>query len=438
MSRQVTSRNPTSTAQISRWKQIFAALRCMLSTGVFVGIGIAANVADSMLIWALSLAALVALINSWSGAQKAIAISDANFDANFDAAVDANSVRVYPAWLLFAAAWLLFLGDLISAAVAALGVAGYLLSGLHIEPLWLVPTALIVVLVLTLTVWKGQRYTRFARFALVIAGLSLLGLILAGLPRITQFNEFDGIATAASSSPVGALLQATALLIAAYTSSENWPPGHTFQAAQRTQVSLSVVLLLGWLLYVAVAIVGINAAGVSVLGDAVVAHAAPLITVMQNLALPGGVYFISLGAIAAMTGMIGLLLPQLADRLIELSRPVRSPAVQMSGNPLWFNPTSALLLVCAALGCIVLVGDVQTIWAFAAFAFLMHAALVHWMVFRQPSRLRLYPRGLSAVGAAGCLFLVFWLEWQVWLVGLGLTALGLIWRGIMQWSEEQE
>jgi basic amino acid/polyamine antiporter, APA family len=96
-----------------------------------------------------------------------------------------------------------------------------------------------------------------------------------------------------------------------------------------------------------------------------------------------------------------------------------------------------LVGVILMIGCMLLVGEVRTIWSFSAFAFLMHTALTFWVALQQ-TQSRLYPRWLDGIGLAACLGLAFSVEWNVWLVSLSLIALGLIWRGVMHWSNEEE
>lgn len=41
---------------------------------------------------------------------------------------------------------------------------------------------------------------------------------------------------------------------------------------------------------------------------------------------------------------------------------------------------------------------------------------------------RLYSPLFAWGGLVGCLFLAFWVDWQIWLTGLGLIAVGLLWH----------
>lgn len=414
----------------SFWKQVVLGLSLIWGTGAFIGIAIAADVAASGVLWALTLAALIALGNAWNEVQQGITPVDSAYPPAY-----------HPAWLQFAADSTLFLAKLTSAATAALGLAGYFLNGLHqTDPMWIAPTALIAIIGLTLVTLRRPPNPKFP-LPLIVAAVALLGLILAGLPVAIRLSNSEVVApTTDTSSPleIASLLQATALMAAAYTGYEGWMPRQALQAAKQTLAAISIAVSLTWLLYLGVAFVGISAVGASVFGSAVIAHAAPLITVMQTLALPGGVYLIAIAGVVALTCMLLRLLPQLTNQLIKLNqalnRPGFAPNDEVATN---LAPVLSLKWISVALSCILLVGDVKILWSFSAFAFLIHAALMHWIALRYPLQPNLYPSWLSWIGFATCLFLAFWVDWSVWLVGLGGVALALVWRGMMHWSQQE-
>lgn len=84
-------------------------------------------------------------------------------------------------------------------------------------------------------------------------------------------------------------------------------------------------------------------------------------------------------------------------------------------------------VVVMALSCI---GSVKATWSFSAFTVLVYYAITNLAALRLPPADRIYPRGFAWSGLGACLFLAFWVEWQIWAVGLGLVAFGLAWHGI--------
>ncbi|MEQ9549353.1 MAG: hypothetical protein RIM23_07020 [Coleofasciculus sp. G3-WIS-01] len=57
--------------------------------------------------------------------------------------------------------------------------------------------------------------------------------------------------------------------------------------------------------------------------------------------------------------------------------------------------------------------------------------LTNLCALRLSAQERLYPKWIAGVGLAGCLVLAFWVEQQIWLVGLGLIVAGLAWKTIV-------
>lgn len=417
---------PEAVSPPNFWEQIVCGIGLVWSMGVFLGIGVAADGTASGIVWALTLAALIALINSWSTVQQ-VALSDID-------------PLLTPIWLQFTADSTLFLAKLTFAATAALGLAGYLLNGLHpVDPIWLIPTGLVAIVGLTRIALHRQMSLKWSYLALTVVAAAVLSLIATGLLAVVQSNGravFSLATIIGSPLAIAPLLQATALMTVAYIGCETLGLGWNFRSVKPTW-GVAAAISLTWLLYLGVALISINAVGASVLSSAIVAHAAPLTIVMQSLALPGGVPLIAMGGVIAMASMFLRLLSQLTHQLIDLNQALRRPSPVQSLETL-LSPAAAVRWLSLVLSCILLIGDVKTLWAFSAFAFLIHSALIHWIAYRYALQFNPYIRWLSGIGGVICLFLAFWVDWSVWLVSLGLLALGLVWRGMMHWSDEQE
>ncbi len=321
-----------------------------------------------------------------------------------------------------------------------LGLAGYLLNSLQqTEPFWLVPTAIASLVFLVIAAIQRRTVTRFSQIGVIVGVIALLSLVGLGFPQVLQSHEalLDWAAPFGRFLPTP-FLQATALMTVAYTGFESLLPQPILASVQQSLKATGWTIGLIWLLLFSVAIVSISTVGTTVLGSAVQAHAAPLAIVMRQLAFPGGVILMTLGAIATLAGTVLALLPKLADRLVLFTQPIdRSATWRLQRASMMLSPRAAWILVAVAIGCITLVGDVQLLWSFSAVMFLIHYALVHLRAW-QYRQIRLYQRWLNGIGLGGCLFLIFWLDWTVWLVCLGLVALGVLWYGMTQWSEEEE
>lgn len=410
----------------------------MVGTGIFVGLGIALEIAAAGIVVALTLAALLALVNRYTVQPTVQQITrSADLDASL---VDPDW---HSDWLQFTASWTLFLARLTAAATAALGIAGYLWSGLQLtDPIWLMPIALVAVTILTVVPFRVRSHPQ-ARISVILAAVALLGLILAGLPNGVRPPNLGIQPLDASQSfghfisPLANLLQAAALMSVAYAGYESLPN----QTVNRHLKASSLAIVLAGLLYLGVAIVSLSALGAlgALSENTVEIQVAPLLKVMQSLDLPGGIYLMVLGAVIAMASTVLQLFPLLVSGVLKLSDSGFSAASRFSAalttqTEMRLSPRFVKLLVSIALGCIVLVGDVKTIWSFSAFTFLLHTALLHWITLRQRSSG--HPRWINQLGGFACLFLAFWVNWDVWLVSLGLVALALIWRGIQYYSTD--
>jgi APA family basic amino acid/polyamine antiporter len=94
------------------------------------------------------------------------------------------------------------------------------------------------------------------------------------------------------------------------------------------------------------------------------------------------------------------------------------------------TPYWAVLAVGALVAGIAVVGDVRTTWSFSAFSVLIYYALTNLAALRMPAGERRYPRFVAVVGLSACLALAFWVDRTVWIVGLGLVAVGLVWHAV--------
>ncbi|MBF1999705.1 MAG: hypothetical protein IGS38_03195 [Synechococcales cyanobacterium M58_A2018_015] len=429
----------------------------LLAMGLFVGLGIAAGAAGSALMGSLVLAGGVALINGASIAQLAVAQGSLPLLEGDEPLPPFPTLRP---WLQFTAHWLLFLFRFTTAAVAALGVAGYGLSAARIDIVWLVPLALLVTLLGTIGVWRcsaprtlddatvnatSRTLLKLRLGSVIVAGLALLLLLVAGWMWMLRLGLPIGLPSSAHPVSWVAGLQSTALLLSFYGGYETILrlPVHPV-SSRLLPIAIGLIAGLSLILSLGIALVGLGVVGAPVLASAVTADVAPLLAIVRGLGVhPGWTYGL---AIAAILVMLTLLLEHIHTLAIALPSLVHPEWVDpLSRNPKR-NPDSrtahsasaqwAVALVGVAIACLVLVGEVETIWAFSAFTMLFYNAITHFAVLHLPNATRLYPRWLAVLGLGVCLGLVGWLQWDVWLVGLGLISLGLIWRGISQWADD--
>ena len=434
-------------------------LGSIIGTGVFVSIGIATEIAGPAVILAMAIAAIVATCNGLNSAQLAAShsVSGGTYEYGY---------KYLTPWLGFTAGWMFLLAKTASASTAALGFASYLLNatGLTGRGL-LIPTALAAVVVLTLVVLSGIRRSNVANIVIVsITLLSLAFFIVSGLPAV----DIDNM-TPFFKGSMATVLHASALMFVAYTGygriatmgEEAREPRKTIPRA------MIITMVITMLLYMAVATVAVGTVGAEVLFQSLIgiytqlppplhiyyhipvqgtyltemttaitsatqAQAGPLEVAVRSFGIPGGTQIVAVGAITAMLGVLLNLILGLSRVLLAMGRRRDMPRILAGLNHSGTTPAVAVLVVGIAIAGLVLIGDVKTTWSFSAFTVLIYYAVTNLAALRLPAHERLYPKWLAWVGLAACIFLAFWVEQQIWQVGLALIFSGLIWHTAAQ------
>lgn len=408
---------------------IFMGLGAILGTGVFVSIGIAAGVAGPAVIPAIALAALLALCNALSAAQLAAAhpVSGGTYEYGY---------RYLNPWWGFSAGWMFLCAKSASAATAGLGFAGYLLYLLGVDEGWIVPTALAAVLALTIVVLAGMRRSNRTNVAIVAVTLLTLGVfVLVGLPGIIVSGGLR-LWQSAADQPLDApsLFYATALMFVAFTGYGRIATlGEEVHDPRRTiPRAIIATLAVSALVYMAVAVVAVGTIGAEALGAATAGEAAPLQRAAAALAMPGIEWIVALGAITAMLGVLLNLILGLSRVLLAMGRRGDMPGALARLDRTNRSPYVAVLVVGVIVLTLTTLGSVETTWAFSAFTVLVYYAITNLAALRLPAEARLYPRVFAWAGLLGCLGLAFWVDQKIWLAGLALLVLGLIWHRVAQ------
>jgi APA family basic amino acid/polyamine antiporter len=407
---------------------VLLGLGSILGTGIFVSIGIAAGVAGPAVILAVTLAAAVATFNGLSSAQLASShpVSGGTYEYGY---------RYLNPTLGFAAGWMFLSAKSASAATAALGFAGYVLnafggSGRVVR----VALAVAAIVLLTAVVASGMR--RSNRTNTVIVSLTLIALVafvITGVPsavdgageNLSRFFTSEG-------DSFRRLLHATALMFVAYTGYGRIATlGEEVREPRRSIPQAIVITLLATMaLYVAVTFVAVAAAGAPGLAEATRDATAPLEVLARGFGVSGVAWLVAVGAITAMLGVLLNLLLGLSRVLLAMSRRGDMPRglARLEGGQA--SPRRAVLAVGAIIALLAMTGSVKTTWSFSAFTVLVYYALTNLAALRLPAEVRLYPRWVPGSGLVCCLGLAFWVEPRIWLAGLGLIAVGVVWHTI--------
>jgi basic amino acid/polyamine antiporter, APA family len=387
---------------------VMMGLGSMIGTGVFVSIAFAAEVAGPDVILAIAIAAAVATCNALSSAQLAAnhPVSGGTYEYGY---------RYLRPWLGFSAGWMFLCAKTASAAAAALGFSGYLLSALRQDEAWLPYLAAATVTVIVVVVLAGIRTSSRVNVVIVsITLLALLAFVWAGAPEVDP-RRFR------FSLDLQTLPRATALMFVAYTGygriatlgEEVVEPRRTIPRAIIATLAISLALYLA----VAAVYVGADAAGDGQkigIGQ----QAAPLEIAARGFSL--NVHW--LVAVGAMTAMLGVLL----NLLLGLSRVVLAMGRRGDMPRCAAKLPVAVISVGIVIAGMAFFGNIKTTWSFSAFTVLVYYAVTNLAAIRLSPQQRLFSPLWAWGGLLACAALAFSVEMSVWMLGVGLLAVGLL------------
>lgn len=399
-------------------------LGSIIGTGIFVSVGISAGIAGPAVLLAIIGGGLIAACNGLSSAQLAAnhPVSGGTYEYGY---------RYLNHRLGFLAGWVFLLAKSASAATAALGFAGYLLSALG-RPAsgLLVPIALAAILVLTLVVLGGIRRSNTAN--IIIVALALLALaifIISGFFALDRAN-LQPFWPETGHGELAALMQATALMFVAFTGYGRIATlgEEVRQPRQTIPRAIILTLVITVILYLLVTLVGVGTIGSAALAEAADTRAAPLEAAAETFGLPVVPGLVALGAIVAMLGVLLNLILGLSRVVLAMGRRHDLPPAVARLNQAQTTPYLAVIFTGLGIAALALIGSVRLAWSFSAFTVLVYYAITNLAALRLPASERLFPRIIAWAGLAASLFTAFWVEPRVWIAGLILIALGLVWH----------
>jgi len=132
--------------------------------------------------------------------------------------------------------------------------------------------------------------------------------------------------------------------------------------------------------------------------------------------------------VTAMAGVLLNLLLGLSRVLLAMARRREMPSALDRVSERTSSPTRAVWTIGALIGALVLLGDIRTTWSFSAFTVLVYYGLTNLAALRLPPEARRFPRWIAVSGLIACFGLAFFVEVAVWLAGIGLIVVGLVWR----------
>jgi APA family basic amino acid/polyamine antiporter len=272
----------------------------------------------------------------------------------------------------------------------------------------------------------------------IIVSVTILALVLfvgGGLPSLREMGTEHllpllGGGVDQERGPIPSLLYATALMFVAYTGygriatlgEEVRDPGRTIPRAIVLTLAVSATL------YVTVGLVAVGSVGSGFLARATSGEAAPLEVVAGTFALPGVAGVVALGAITAMLGVSLNLILGLSRVLLAMGRRGDMPRVVARLDEERTTPWVAVSVIGILVAGLASVGSVEITWSFSAFTVLLYYAITNLAALQLSPEERLFPRAFAWAGLFGCLFLAFWVDLVILVIGLALVGAGLLWH----------
>lgn len=411
---------------VGLWGATMMGLGSILGTGVFVSIGVATGATGPSVVFAIILAALVATCNALSSAQLAAShpVSGGTYEYGYR--------YLHPA-LGFTAGWMFLCAKTASAATAALGFAGYFLHLLGFRTVSIIPIAVAIVVLLTLIALSGIKRSNKTNIVIVcVTLLSLSAFIVFGFPMVLQTGGYNlrPFFPNITGGGLGNFLYATALMFVAYTGY-----GRIATLGEEVKEPESVIpkaiiltLVVSAALYILVAVTAIGSVGSIELASVTESRATPLETAANAMNFPGLAKFIALGACTAMLGVLLNLILGLSRVVLAMGRQHDLPDIFAFVSSKGRTPVAAVIGIGIIIASLVLLGSVETTWSFSAFTVLVYYSITNLAALYLPEEQRMYPRYIAVTGLVTCSFLAFWVPLAIWLAGLFLIFLGLIWH----------
>jgi APA family basic amino acid/polyamine antiporter len=384
-------KHPTLKRELGLGGAIVTGLGSIIGTGAFVAIGIASGMWGDAVIWAIPLAAGVAVFNGLSSAFLAgrFPVAGATYEYGY---------QTLNQWLGFSAGWLFLLAKTASAATAALGVALFLRASSPVVPI-------LAVIAVTAMVLAGVRRTAWLNTTLLVVSAGAIVWFAT-----TSTLEGAGVTGFVSESSPGDVPSAIAFLFVAYT-------GYGRIATLGEEVKQPDVVIpraVVATLAIAATLYMLVEVGGRALGG-------PLWGRGTGIVDAGGP-FVALGAVAAMLGVLLNLILGLSRVWLAMGRRGDMPG-KLAGLDRRSEPVAAVILSAVLVAALTLIGDIGLAWSFSAMTVLLYYGLTNLAALAVNRR-----RTTAWLGVLSCLFLSFFVPLGVWLTGMSLLAVGLIWK----------
>ncbi|RUO48227.1 amino acid transporter [Pseudidiomarina aquimaris] len=403
------------TQQLVRSTALFGAvilgLGSIVGTGAFVSIGFGYALAGEWLLYAILLAAFVALCNGLSSAQLAAVhpVSGGTYEYGY---------KFLNHDLGFVAGWFFIAAKSASAAAAALASA-WLMNQYLGWPEWAVTSIAIGFIVfLTALVLAGLRRSNQVNALLV--GLAIASLIVfvvwsAQAPRPAAFVRDS------AEFSLRDFLAAAGLLFVAYTGYGRIATmGEEVQEPRRViPRAIIATMVVVTVLYGAVAWALMQRNPLFIGED----------FILTQLMAPGLARdFVFIGAILAMLGVTLNLILGVSRVVLAMARRGDLPHAWATLNSTRTSAPTATWVTAAVMIAIAALGGIRLAWTFSAFTVLIYYSITNLAALKVQREQRFIAKTWPLLGLVGCVSLAVMLHVGTVFIGLVLLILGLAWH----------
>ncbi|CAN5248576.1 APC family permease [soil metagenome] len=413
-----TSAQPSLARRLGLTDAVFIGLGSMIGAGVFAAFTPAAQAAGAGLLIGLVVAAFVAFCNATSSAQLAAAYPTSGGTYIY------GREQLGP-WWGFLAGWSFVIGKTASCAAMAVTFAAYAAPAG-----WEKPVALLAVIGLAAVNYRGVTRTAFLTRIIVVIVLVVLAIVVAagfstGLPAAVA-----GDSTGLLAHGWYGILQSGGLLFFAFAGyariatmgEEVRDPVRTIPRAITIALTATVVI------YALIAVVVLGALGP--LG--VASSVAPLADTVALSGWSWAVPLVRVGAAVASLGALLALIAGIGRTTLAMAREGDVPRWLSAVHPRFAVPHRAEVTLAVVVCLLVLTVDLRSAIAFSSFGVLIYYFVANVAALTQPKDARRYPRVLQLLGLAGCSALVATLPLTGIVVGVGVLAIGVVYRLVVR------
>ena len=400
--------------QIGLTGAVAIGLASMLGAGVFVVFHTAYAISPTGYYWALALAAVVAVLNSWSVYSLARQIDRPGGVYAY--------ARVYlNDGFSFAAGFAFVFGKIGSIAAIALAFNSYMLSSYRF---W--PAAAAIVGLTVINILGIQRTAGVAVALAILTTVYFTYMAVAGLVHPAPMLVLPAPDVAPT---LPAVLSAAAIFFFAFAGYARVATlGDEVRDAKRN-IPRAIVIALSAVavLYAVLAVVMQKFLGLNLL-----TAEAPFKLLAESLVPVFPHQITIVVAVLASLGSMLALLAGVSRTAAAMGEDRELPALFMKRNRFGSPWVAELVIGAGAIG-LVAVGDLSWVIGFSSFSVLFYYSIGHLSVLRQQCSERVAPRAVAVIGFVLCWALAFTVPGPAVPVSLGILAVALLVRlGVVQ------